>query len=75
MNLEKFLIIWRFNVSTFLFYVEPYPIRNSFIHFFTILDNFADVLNDNRTEHDFCIYANKETLVEYQKRHENKEVL
>ena len=60
-------------MSTFLFYVEPYPIRNTFIHFRAILDNFAGSLDNNKTEHSFYIYGNKETLNEYKKRHENWE--
>jgi len=58
-------------MSNFLFYVEPYPIRNSFVYFCTILDNFSQALDSNKTEHNFYIYANKRTLLEYKKRHEN----
>ncbi len=60
-------------MSSFLFYVEPHPIRNMFTHFFTILDNFAKALDDNKTEHRFYIYGNRETLLEYSKRHKNWE--
>ena len=57
-------------MATFLFYVEPYPIRNSYVHFCTILDNFAMSLDHNQTEHDFLIYANEKTLLEMDNRHE-----
>lgn len=58
-------------MSTFLFYVEPYPIRNEFIHFSGVLDNFIESLNNNSSEHDFLIYANKDTLLRYEKKYEN----
>lgn len=60
-------------MSSFLFYVEPYPIRNTFTHFSTILDNFSEALTNNKTKHNFYIFANQETLIEYSKRHEDWE--
>ena len=55
-------------MSTFLFYVEPFPIRNSFVHFYGIIENFINSLTNNKTNHQFYIYANKETIVELYKR-------
>lgn len=56
-------------MSTFLFYVEPFPIRNSFVHFSGVLENFSKSLTENKTEHEFYIYANKYTLTEYCNKH------
>ena len=49
-------------MSTFLFYVEPFPIRNSLLHFSSILDNISGSLLNNKTKDDYLIYGNKETL-------------
>lgn len=50
-------------MSKILFYVEPFPIRNSFIHFSGIFSNFSKALLENKTENEYYIYANAETLV------------
>ncbi len=55
-------------MSRFLFYVEPFPIRNQFTHFQNVInDNFGMALLDNQTEHEYYIYANKPTLLQMEK--------
>lgn len=49
-------------MSKILFYVEPFPIRNSFVHFSGILSNFSKALLENKTDNEYYIYANEETL-------------
>ncbi len=49
-------------MSTFLFYVEPFPIRNSFVCFPPNFRHFGESLLNNKTEHNFLIYGNKEAL-------------
>lgn len=56
-------------MAHFLFYVEPYPIRNTFVHFRSILDNFKESLLRNTTAHTYSIYANGSTLAELTKQH------
>lgn len=52
-------------MSTFLFYLEPMPIRNSFINFRAIPRLFDFSLSHaNEIGHDFFIYSNIQTLKE-----------
>ena len=55
-------------MSKILFYVEPFPIRNSFVHFEGIFSNFSKSLLENKTEDEYYIYANAETLATLVKR-------
>lgn len=50
-------------MAKFLFYIEPFIIRNDPIHFSSVLPNLFNALINNRTENEYFIYANKETII------------
>lgn len=60
-------------MTKFLFYTEPFPVRNEFTHFCNVWDNIAVALDKKNDEYDFSIYGNLDTLVEIQKKHSDWE--
>ena len=54
-------------MSKILFYIEPFPIRNSMLHFKDIIKYFYPAITSNETDNEIFIYSNYETLSQMDK--------